>query len=145
MNARSLLTEFRTSAALLALATITFLSGCQALTTEKQPISSSLDTVTVQIRGSNRAAKTTQIPLQPNMRLQEVIEASKPPFKNKIAYIVRTSPKTGQQHKLEASFDGNRRISLETDYAVQPGDRVVIAEDTTSSIERVMKSMLGRG
>ena len=78
------------------------------------------------------------------MRLQEIVDSSKAPFRHKKAYVVRTSPKTGQQHKLEASFDTNRRVSMETDYAIQPGDRVVIAEDTTSSFDRVMKTMIGR-
>lgn len=132
--------------ALLAAATLIGLVGCQALTIEQKQVSSASppDMITVQIRRPNRTPKTKQIPLKPDMRLQEVVEACKAPFRNKVAYIVRTSPKTGDQHKLEASFSSSRRISLETDYAIQPGDRVVIAEDTTSSIERVMKSMLGR-
>jgi len=119
-------------------------TGCQALTTQQQQVASSQDMVTVQLRESNRSPKNIQVPLTPEMRLQNVLDTSKIPFRNKRAYIIRTSPKTGEQHKLEANFGNNRRISLESDYAIQPGDRVVIAEDTTSSFDRVMKSMLGR-
>lgn len=135
----------RTISVLAATATLIGLVGCQSLTTEQKQVSApSPDMVTVQIRRSNRSPKTKQIPITPNMRLQEVVDASKVPFRNKVAYIVRTSPKTGDNHKLEANFSNSKRISLETDYAIQPGDRIVIAEDTTSSIERVMKSMMGR-
>ena len=143
---RNLIKKYsRMTSALLVAATLIGLVGCQALTTDQKQISAtSPDMITVQIRRSNRSPKTKQIPLQPNMRLQEVVDSSKAPFRNKVAYIVRTSPKTGDQHKLEANFSSSKRISLETDYAIQPGDRIVIAEDTTSSIERVMKSMLGR-
>lgn len=123
---------------------IVALTGCQSLTTQQQPAAPSRDTVTVQIRASNRSPKNIQVPLTPEMRLQDVVDESKAPFRNKRAYIIRTSPKTGEQHKLEADFGANRRISLEFDYAIQPGDRVVIAEDTTSSFDRVMKTILGR-
>ena len=123
---------------------VTALVGCLSLMTQPQEVTDSPDKVVVQIRAANRSPKTIQIPLTPDMRLQEVVEASKPPFRNRLAYIVRTSPKTGQQHKLEASFGSNRRVTMETDYAIQPGDRVVISEDTTTSFERVMKAMLGR-
>ena len=119
--------------------------GCQSMmTTTSSQVAPSPDKIVVQIRRASSKSRNVEVDLKPNMRLQDVVTASKANFRHKIAYIVRTSPTTGQQHKLEASFDANRRISLETDYAVQPGDRVVIAQDTTSSFDRVVKSMLGR-
>lgn len=78
------------------------------------------------------------------MTLQQVVDRSKARFRNKLAYIVRTSPDTGETHKLEAKFGKNRRIMLQFDYAVQPGDRVVISQDTSTSFDRVMQSLLGR-
>lgn len=134
----------KTVASLLLIASIT---GCQSLTSQSaQPQSPTQapNMLTVQIRAANRSAKNVQIPMTPNMRLQDVVNSTKTKFKNKNAYVVRTSPKTGEKHKLEASFGDNRRISLETDYAIQPGDRIVISEDTTSSFDRVLKSVLGR-
>lgn len=118
--------------------------GCQSMMTSSSQAVPTTDKIVVQIRRANGKPKNVEVDLKPNMRLQDVVKASKANFRNKIAYIVRTSPTTGQQHKLEGSFDSNRRISLETDYAIQPGDRVVIAQDTTSSFDRVVKSMLGR-
>jgi hypothetical protein len=124
---------------------IASLTGCQTLTSNSQaPLDTPPEKITVQIRAGNRKPKNIQIALTPNMRLQDIVNGSKANFRNKTAYIVRTSPKTGEKHKLEANFGANRRISLETDYAIQPGDRVVVAQDTTSSFDKVMKSMFGR-
>lgn len=121
------------------------LCGCQSLTTTTETLRDvPADKIAVQIRPAGKKPRNIQLPLKPDLRLQDVVNSSKPGFRNKSAYVVRTSPKTGEQHKLVASFGANRRISLETDYALQPGDRVVIAQDTTSSFDKVMKSMLGR-
>jgi hypothetical protein len=128
----------------VSLLVIAGLTGCQSLTTNQGTIESQPETISVQIRASGRKPKNIQLPLTPNMRLQDVVNVSNANFRNKIAYVVRTSPSTGEKHKLQAQFGSNRRISLETDYAIQPGDRVVIAQDTTSSFDRVMKTMLGR-
>ena len=135
----------KTAGIVLSIALLSSLTGCQSLMSQQKGVTEpNPDMVTVQIRASNKAAKNVQVPVAPNMRLQDVVSQAKTSFRNKTAYIVRTSPKTGEQHKLTASFGKNRRISMETDYAIQPGDKVVIAEDTTSSFDRVMKSMLGR-
>ena len=124
-------------------------SGCQSLakfpSINKTDASGvTMDNVLVQVRPASRKARNVEVPMKPDMRLQDVVDASKAKFRNKLAYIVRQSPVTGENHKLEARFGSNRRISLETDYAIQPGDRVVVAEDTTSSFDRVMQAMLGR-
>ena len=121
------------------------LCGCQSLTTTTQATGETpADKIAVQIRSSGKKPRNIQLPLKPGLRLQEVVNSSNAGFRNKTAYVVRTSPMTGERHKLVASFGANRRISLETDYALQPGDRVVISQDMTSSFDKVMKSMLGR-
>ena len=120
-------------------------SGCQTfMASPQEPTSTSDEVVKVQIRKHSKKPRNLELPLKPNMRLQDVVKESKPGFRNKSVYIVRTSPKTGERHKLQASFGSSRRITMETDYAIQPGDRVVIAEDTTSSFDKVMRSLMGR-
>lgn len=119
--------------------------GCQSMIQSSDTtVGQHVDVIPVQIRPAHGAVKGVEIPHEPNMRLQDVIEKSRPKFRNREAYIVRTSPKTGKDHKLDASFGSNRRISLETDYAIQPGDRVVISQNTQSSFDRVMSDFLGR-
>ncbi len=140
----------RLVAPLVAAAMLACLSGCQTLVTMpgaddiNKSFESASDKITVQIRPANRKAINTEVALKPDMRLQDLIDNSKAKFRHKKAYIVRRSPSSGERHKLEATFGPNRRISMETDYAIQPGDRVVISEDTTSSFDRVIQAMLGR-
>lgn len=129
---------------LLAVLVLNF-AGCQTLMQSSMPTAgASPEMVAVHIRPAYGKATNKEIPLEPNMRLQDVVNNSKANFRSKLAYIVRTSPETGEKHKLEGKFGSNRRITLDTDYAIQPGDRVVITQDTTTSFDRVMRSLLGR-
>ena len=143
-------TTKRTVPGLLLFLCVVGLAGCQTLITKSgepasTPGAEPQHHVTVEVRPAHGTATKTQLVLSKNMRLQEVVAATKAKFRNKDIYIVRVSPQTGQKHKLSAVYDRvNRRITLETDYAIQPGDRVVIAQDTTTSLERVMKTFLGR-
>lgn len=136
----------RMAACLLLFPVLLISSGCQTIAAfdASEDATPLPDHVQVQIRPVGVQAKNIDVPLKDGMLLQDVVDAAKPSFRNKIVYIVRVSPNTGNRHKLEAKFGSNRRISFETDYAIQPGDRVVIAQDTTSSFDRVMKAVLGR-
>ena len=123
------------------------ITGCQSIATfpghpKAEPTTG--EELVVQVRPANSKARNQRVAVTADMTLQNVVDEVKTKFRNKIVYIVRTSPVTGERHKLEAQFESNRRISLHTDYAIQPGDRVVISQDTTSSFDRVMKSMFGR-
>lgn len=129
---------------IFVIALVVSCSGCQSMMQTSQTAAASPEKVSVQIRPAYGKAKSEEIQLKPKMTLQTVVNESGANFRSKNAYIVRTSPLSGEQHKLEAQFESNRRISLETDYAIQPGDRVVISQDTTSSFDRVMQSVMGR-
>ena len=132
----------------VGLMAVALVAGCQSIATfPGQQTGSAAATgegLVVQVRPASGKPRNREISVTEGMRLQEVVDAVKTNFRNKVVYIVRTSPKTGERHKLEASFESNRRISLHTDYAIQPGDRVVISQDTATSFDRVMKSMFGR-
>lgn len=120
-------------------------AGCQSLLQTSTSVNTNpVDVIAVQIRPAYGKAKNTEIAITPNMWLQDVVDQTKTSFRHKQAYIVRTSPDTGETHKLECQFGSNGRISLQTDYAIQPGDRVVISQDTATSFDRVMQSLLGR-
>ena len=131
--------------ALFAVIVLSF-TGCQSplMLSSNQPEFADTEMIAVQIRPAHGKAKNVEIPLKPNMTLQDVINTTKSNFRNNLAYIVRTSPVTGEKHKLPGKFGSNRRVSLETDYAIQPGDRVVITQDTSTSFDRVMQSLVGR-
>lgn len=137
--------QFRSAILLILLALVT---GCQTLATgdaQQQPTPPAQGMITVEVRpagGGKRSQK--QVALQPNMRMQSLLDATKTGFRNTTMYIVRESPATGRKHKLEARFSSSRRISLETDYAIQPGDHVIIAQDTVGPMQKAVRSMLGR-
>jgi hypothetical protein len=100
--------------------------------------------VNVEIRPVGRRPLRKKLPLVEAMRLQDAVNAAQPRFRKMEIYVVRTSPETGQKHKMGASFDAARReVRLETDYALHPGDLVVLAQDTSSPLDAVMKAVLG--
>jgi hypothetical protein len=79
------------------------------------------------------------------MCLQDALNTSGARFRKKDVYIVRTSPKTGTKHKLGANFDvGKQKVTLETDYAIHPDDVVVVAEDTSTVLDDILKGVLQR-
>lgn len=143
-------TTKRTIPGLLLLLCLSGLTGCQTLLTAPGEQAAPLVTepqneVTVEVRPTSGKPTAKKLVLQENMRLQDAVGATKTKFRNKDVYIVRISPQTGQKHKLSATYNRvNRRVTMETDYAIQPGDRVVIAQDATSGLERVMRNFLGR-
>lgn len=123
------------------------LTGCQTLTTQSSspaPPAQQQAQATVEVRAANRKPVTREIPVQPDTRLQTIVDMSKANFRNKRVFIVRESPTTGKKHRLEATMGARGKIALETDYAIQPNDQVVIAEDTTTAIEKMMRNALGR-
>ncbi len=143
-------TTKRTVPGLLLFLCVYGLTGCQSLFTapveQAAPfVAKPQNQVTVEIRPANSKPTENQLVLTTNMRLQDAVAATKTKFRNKDVYILRVSPLTGQKHKLSAVYDrASRRVTLNTDYAIQSGDRVVIRQDTTTSLERVMKNFLGR-
>ena len=139
----------QTAAGLLILCCF-HLTGCQTLTTltgDKSPLPppTGQDTFTLEVRPSYGKAIRKQVPLTKDLRLQEALAMSNAKFRNKDVFIVRVIPKTDKKHKIPVVYDrANRRVTMETDYAILPDDLVVIAPDTTSSLERVMANVLGR-
>jgi len=125
-----------------------FATGCSTLTGangRQAPPLSPQATVAVEIQPAGRKAQQKQIPVTQNMRLQDVVDASGARFGRKTVYVLRTSPKTGQKHKMAADIDDRtRKISLATDYAVYPGDAVVIAEDSSTIVDRMMSGLAGK-
>ncbi len=126
------------------------LTGCQTVFTAPGEqatliVAEPQNQVTVEVRPANGKSTEKQLVLSTNMRLQDAVAGTKTKFRNKHVYIVRVSPRTGQKHRLSAVYDrASRRVTMDTDYAIQAGDRIVIAQDTATSLERVMKHVFGR-
>jgi hypothetical protein len=87
------------------------------------------------------------VPISAETRVQDVLDASRATskFRNLDVVIMRpTSHASEPMLKMPCRFDRHRRrIGWETDYAVLPDDRLIVREDTTSPLDRVMGSLLG--
>jgi hypothetical protein len=133
-------------------------SGCSSLSvtgalpltradSEATSTASPAASCTVELRTGRRRAKTVDVPLSRETRVQDVLDASRATSKFRSLDVVIMRPTSNASEpllKLPCRFDrDNRRIGWETDYAVLPGDRVVVREDTTRPFDRVMGSMLG--
>lgn len=89
---------------------------------------------------------TTSVPLTAESRVQDVLEscsASKRFAKMKVQ-VVRQSPRhPEEQVRLSCQFDPkSRRISMETDYALMSGDRIVVVEDNSSKLDKTLGAIL---
>jgi hypothetical protein len=115
--------------------------------TEDTSSISTAATCTVELRSRTRRPTTIQVPLAPTTRVQDVLDASRASsrFRNLDVVIVRPTPNASEPTlKLACRFDRRtRRIGLESDYNVLPGDRVIVREDTSGGLDKVMGSMLG--
>lgn len=57
-------------------------------------------------------------------------------------YIERMVPKAGTSHKLTTTYDyAAGGVAPETDYAIYPGDRLVVKQDTTTLIEQTLEGI----
>jgi hypothetical protein len=54
--------------------------------------------------------------------------------------LIRTTP-TGAKHRMGVDFDrASRKVAMQSDYAIQPGDVLLVEEDPTNTLD----DMLGR-
>jgi hypothetical protein len=80
------------------------------------------------------------------MHLQDALEKSgaAKKIKRMELYVLRTPPQGGPRQRLTADYDSvKRRVAWESDYAVYPGDHVVVIEDNTSEFDRLVERCLG--
>ena len=98
----------------------------------------------VEIRGLGKP-KLETVQVTSETRVQNVIEQTRgAKFRRLKAHILRPSTyKPGETVKLVSNFDPKKgKITWETDYAVLPGDKVVIARDTTTAFDRAVGGIL---
>jgi hypothetical protein len=101
---------------------------------------------TVEYHREDQPAQGARFPLQEGMCVQDALEQSgalRKLTRMKI-HVYRSLPQSGALHRMEIPFDrSNRRVPPESDYALHPGDRVVIAKDDSSAIDDMLNSVLG--
>ncbi len=153
------LVSFRTRILLAACGlALTATTGCSTLphagtlpflgkSAESAESSDPVSTCTVEVRTMSRRPKLIEVPLATDTRVQDVLDACRASrrFRNPEVYVLRPTPEsTDPALKLACQFDRkSRRISLEFDYAVLPGDRIVIGEGKSDTLDDLFGSLLG--
>jgi hypothetical protein len=92
-------------------------------------------------------SKFGQLDLPPDANVSYVLKETKANRKYpRVTIDLYRKLPNGQIHKMPVQYDlGSKQVDPLHDYAVLPGDRLVVSEDTTSGIEDLMKDKLPLG
>ncbi len=130
------------------------MTGCQPLhfggpaTAELAPQPDpSVPTFLVEVReGTAQKSRTRQLPLAEPLTVQDVLKKTGvlSQFTRMNITIERPVPGRPAPLKLEIPFSvATRSVDPGRDYAIRPGDRLIIAEDTRTLIDRLFDQAFG--
>ena len=139
----------RSLSLLLLLVAVAGFSGCAMIGTPSVdlPVDGPAPGVCqVKVKATGRKVKTIAVPVTPQMRLQDVVVATKSDrkFRRMLLTIVRDSPRTpGEKLRLESNYDSKKdEVTWNTDYAILPGDEVFIEEDSSTIVDDMVESVV---
>lgn len=123
------------------------LSGCASWSNSRQsePSGPAPGQCTVELKPVSGAPQAGHLDLPPDATVQFVLEKTKANRKYSRATVelYRKLP-SGEWHKMPVEYDsGGKKVDPLHDYHVQPGDRVVVSQDTTSTLDDMMKKQTG--
>jgi hypothetical protein len=141
-------------ATFVAIAVLAGMPGCSLfqeqvsprLTSEVLPgeaagVAPQVDKFTVELRADSGKTAVVEQPISGELTVQQALEQSKAlkRFKRMDIELYRPLP-SGGWHKMTLEFDrGSRTVPPEYDYAVLPGDRIVLIEDTSTFLDDILK------
>ena len=102
--------------------------------------------VIVEIRSDAAAPAAVPIAHEDGMLVQDALVKSGAlkRFSRMDVSLVRPRPDGKGPHKMEVTYDGKvRRVSPGSDYALLPGDRVVVVEDTRTEFDDMVDKIVG--
>ena len=91
-------------------------------------------------------SKRTEVPVTGEMRVQDALDAmERIPRGSLEVYIIRPTPgRPGPGLKLGCLYNASaRRVSMETDYAVMPGDHIVLRKGDEGPAGELIGALLG--
>jgi hypothetical protein len=102
------------------------------------------DKYTVEIRPASGKAEALPQPLTDHICVQEALEKSGAAKKFKRFELELYRPLPGDRwHRMVLEYDrSNHRVPAETDYALQPGDRLMVIEDTSDIFDDLAQQVL---
>lgn len=149
------MTAFRSAVALLAVWSLA-LAGCHSVGSpgmmaslfggEEKPSaaepSSTYQVIFVPKEGQPEQIQRT---LSGQMHIQEALEqvGAAKKFRRIQVELVRPLP-SGQFHRIPLDYDlGTKQLTPEFDYALLPGDRIIVKEDPSTIVDDMLQSALG--
>jgi hypothetical protein len=125
------------------------LSGCATLGIGRSPDTKTPEQpmCTVRIQGSLGADRTYQQVVREGMTAQNILEESGQAARhgNFTIDILRQIDQPPGFVKMPVAYDSSKdRIPFESDYAIHPGDQVVIRPHTLSAFETIADSLSGK-
>jgi hypothetical protein len=131
---------------LLALLSLNWATGCSLLAPRPQAELSPDTSYTIEVRARGCKPQETQVAIQGDETVQKAIEhvGANRRFKGLEVALVRVTQLTGKEEILKVPYSRRtRNIDILHDYAVLPGDRVMIVEDNTTVVDEMLDSMPG--
>jgi len=99
----------------------------------------------VVLRDTDAASKRVNITLEKETHVQDLLTRSGAlkRFRRMDIQLIRTTP-TGAKHKMGVEFDrSTRKVEMQSDYFVQPGDVLVVTEDASTIIDDMLQRKAG--
>ena len=99
---------------------------------------------TIELRGSGHKPEMRQMPLTGPTLVQQALEQSGAAKRFRRMNIVVMRAAGDERHKLDVKFDRKRgTVNPLYDYALVPGDHLVVTEDTSTVVDDMLGSLSG--
>ncbi len=145
--------QFRTAVfPIFALLTLTWAVGCSTLQSNPQmPLADETDQVqvtdplvVVELRGGSGEREYLRAPLKESMLVYDALKGSGAihRFRRMDIVLVRTAP-AGEKIRLPVAYNSStRKVADQNNYALHRGDWLEVTEDTSTTFDRMMSSVL---
>lgn len=123
------------------------LPGCAMWTGDRQKEQSgpAPGQCAVELKSASGSTKVGHLDLPPDATVQSVLEKTKAHRKfSRVTIDLQRKLPSGEWHKMPVEYDpAEKMVDPLHDYHVQPGDRLVVSEDTSSGLDDLMKDQKG--
>ena len=109
-----------------------------------QPPAEGAPSYTVVVKPSAGKADAFRMPITEPITVQEALEQSRTlgSFRRQLIAIERQQPRSNRRHRMPIQYDLNtQQVSPTTDYALLPGDHLVVEEDPTTIIDDTFETL----
>jgi hypothetical protein len=100
--------------------------------------------ISMELRASGKKPEISRVPLAGGMRVQQALEQSGAVGRFRRMDVRLMRPVRDTRQKLEVKYDhGAGSVNPLYDYALHPGDHLVVIEDTSTILDDMLESISG--